>query len=389
MSEVSVRANPGTLPDLPRQTRHRSDADARTASGCPRPHPQACPLLDTETKAPLVNDLIVAERQNVKLDQARRLLAEVHDAPSAKHVADLAAAAVLYAKRAKLGEEHIRYAAAIKVDAERLLGLFLKAAPKAKGGQPYQATGTSKAPVAVRRLADLGLTKKESSRSQFLADLPARTFEKVKAGELTVVEAKRQAKERERETRRDVNRAKVGSVAPLAEAARFATILIDPPWDFREEGDDDVYGRTRPTYAQMSDDAIAALPIGRLADTDCHLYLWITNRSLLTGKGWRLCEGWGFRPITIVTWCKPSIGVGNYFRNNTEHLVFAVKGSQPLNRKNVGTWFEAPRGPDGHSSKPNEAYSLIESCSPGPYLELFARSCRDGWSMWGADADAA
>jgi N6-adenosine-specific RNA methylase IME4 len=212
--------------------------------------------------------------------------------------------------------------------------------------------------------------------------------ERIRAGTLTITQAVREIKETAKEVRRDANRTKVAAVphaAQLVGAAQFATIVIDPPWDFADEGDDDVYGRTRPAYAQMTEREIAELPVARLADDDCHLYLWITNRSLMTGKGWRLAEAWGFRPITILTWCKPSIGVGNYFRNNTEHLLFAVKGSQLLMRRDVGTWFAAPRGAQ-HSAKPAEAYSLIESCSPGPYLELFARGERAGWTLWGEDA---
>ena len=100
-----------------------------------------------------------------------------------------------------------------------------------------------------------------------------------------------------------------------------------------------------------------------------------------------LLERWGFRYVTALTWCKPSFGMGNYFRGSSEHVLFGVKGSQPLKRKDMGTWFQAPRGPLGHSSKPVEFYDLVESCSPGPYLEMFARSQRAGWSAWGADAN--
>ena len=131
--------------------------------------------------------------------------------------------------------------------------------------------------------------------------------------------------------------------------------------------------------------AAIELPVDKLADDDCHIYLWITNRSL--PKGFALLEKWGFRYITTLTWCKPSFGMGNYFRGSTEHVLFGVRGSQPLKRKNVGTWFSAPRGPLGHSSKPVEFYDLVESCSPGPSLEMFARGNRDGWVSWGADAN--
>lgn len=200
-----------------------------------------------------------------------------------------------------------------------------------------------------------------------------------------VLQVKREIKEREREARREENRAKVSEAqAPediIKSKAKFATIVIDPPWDWGDEGDQDQMGRSRPDYATMSKEQLMALPVGTLADDDCHLYMWITNRSL--PKGFDLIQAWGFRYITAITWAKPSFGMGNYFRGQTEQILFAVKGSQPLKRKDVGTLFTAPRGPNGHSSKPVEFYDLVESCSPGPFLEMFSRHNRDGWTAWG------
>ena len=80
--------------------------------------------------------------------------------------------------------------------------------------------------------------------------------------------------------------------------------------------------------------------------------------------------------------CKPAFGMGNYFRSQSEHVLFGVKGSQPLLRNDVGTVFNFDR-PKEHSTKPEEFFSLVESCSPGPYLEIFARRNREGWSCWG------
>lgn len=214
--------------------------------------------------------------------------------------------------------------------------------------------------------------------------------EKIKAGETTITQAKRELKEAARESRREENRvliAQAPSPVAVARSARFATITIDPPWDWGDEGDQDQLGRARPTYGTMSFGELLDLPVADLSDDDAHIYLWITNRSL--PKGFALLERWGFRYITAITWCKPSIGMGNYFRGSTEHVLFGVKGSQPLKRKDVGTWFSAPRGPQGHSSKPVSFYDLVESCSPGPYLEMFARSNRADWTPWGAEADAA
>lgn len=143
---------------------------------------------------------------------------------------------------------------------------------------------------------------------------------------------------------------------------RFATIVVDPPWDFGDEGDIDQFGRGRPDYATLSIDQLQKLPVGERATRDAHIYLWITNRSL--PKGFALLNAWGFPYVTALTWTKPSIGMGNYFRGSTEHVVFGVRGSLGLLRKDVGTWFAAPR-PGGHSSKPPQFYALVESRSPG------------------------
>lgn len=210
--------------------------------------------------------------------------------------------------------------------------------------------------------------------------------EAVLNGSLTIPQAKRQIQEQAREERRDENRQEIAQAKTIEDVlgtAKFSTIAIDPPWDWGDEGDVDQLGRAKPTYGTMSIEQLLDLPIGQYADEHCHLYLWITNRSL--PKGFRLLETWGFRYVTCITWVKPSFGMGNYFRGQTEHLLFGVRGSQMLKRKDVGTVFHAPRGPKGHSSKPVEVYPLIESCSPGPYLELFARSQRPDWTSWGAE----
>lgn len=197
---------------------------------------------------------------------------------------------------------------------------------------------------------------------------------------------KRAEREAAREQRRQDNAAKAADAPdPLAVNAKFATILLDPPWDWGDEGDVNQLGRAKPDYSTMAIDDLLQLPVPDLADDDCHIYLWITNRSL--PKGFVLLERWGFRYITCLTWVKPHFGMGNYFRGQTEHILFGVKGSQMLKRKDAGTVFHADRGPNGHSSKPPEIYELIESCSPGPYLEMFARTQRDGWHRWGADAE--
>jgi hypothetical protein len=128
-------------------------------------------------------------------------------------------------------------------------------------------------------------------------------FEQIKTGNTTLSQVKRKKKEQKREARRGENRAKVAE-APAADVAasgaQFATIVIDPPWDWGDEGDVDQMGRAKPDYATLTIDQLLNLPVAQLADTDCHLYLWITNRSL--PKGFPLIERWGFRYITALTW---------------------------------------------------------------------------------------
>ena len=214
-------------------------------------------------------------------------------------------------------------------------------------------------------------------------------FEDLKQNKTTLAEIVRKRREKQREARRQENRQKVAaapSVDLLTADARFATIVIDPPWDWNDEGDDNQLGRAQPDYATMPLQDLLNLPVAKLADTDCHLYLWITNRSL--PKGFQLLDRWGFRYITAITWVKPSMGMGNYFRGQTEHVLFAIRGSQQLKRRDVGTVFYANRG-RRHGEKPNEFFELVESCSPGPYLEMFSRTPRRDWISWGENDAAA
>jgi len=127
---------------------------------------------------------------------------------------------------------------------------------------------------------------------------------------------------------------------------------------------------------------ICALPVSEWASPDSHLYLWVTNGFLR--QGFSVMEGWGFDYKTCLTWAKPQLGLGNYFRCATEFILFGVRGSLPTTSRSTRNWFEAPRGK--HSVKPEEFYQLVEKASPGPYLELFARSPRPGWDRWGVEA---
>lgn len=160
----------------------------------------------------------------------------------------------------------------------------------------------------------------------------------------------------------------------------YRTILADPPWDVQQQGNN---GAVRH-YPLMTTAAICALPVATLAAPDAHLWLWVTNGTLPLGR--EVMTAWGFSYRSCLTWIKPRLGLGNYLRNQTEHLLFGVRGRAPIQFRGQGSWFYAPV--QEHSHKPEEQYAIIERCSPGPYLELFARRRQPGWHVWGNEVDS-
>lgn len=161
---------------------------------------------------------------------------------------------------------------------------------------------------------------------------------------------------------------------------RYRAILADPPWDVHQRGN----RGADQHYPLMSTAQICALDVAKLAAEACHLWLWSTNNALPDAQ--QVIAAWGFRYINLLTWVKPRLGLGQYLRNATEQLLFAVRGSAPIRFRSQPTWLFAPV--QEHSHKPGEQYAIIERCSPGPYLELFARRRRPGWHCWGNEVDA-
>lgn len=167
---------------------------------------------------------------------------------------------------------------------------------------------------------------------------------------------------------------------------QYRTLLIDPPWAQGMTGRYRLTRNTRPTklpYRTMGLNEIAALPVGQLAAEGAHLWLWTTNQFLAAGLD--LMKGWGFTYLAPITWVKPN-GLGNYFVHRTQTLLFGYRAKClfPLARYRPTVLF-APT-PARHSEKPDTSYELIESISPGPRLELFARRSRAGWDTWGDEA---
>ena len=175
---------------------------------------------------------------------------------------------------------------------------------------------------------------------------------------------------------------------------RFGTILADPPWQFTNKT-----GKIAPEHKRLSRygtttlDEIMALPVEQLAAPTSHLYLWCPNALL--PEGLAVMKAWGFSYKSNIVWHKvrkdggsDGRGVGFYFRNVTELILFGVRGKNARTlapgRRQVNLLATRKRE---HSRKPDEQYEIIEACSPAPYLELFARGIRKGWVTWGDQAD--
>ena len=174
---------------------------------------------------------------------------------------------------------------------------------------------------------------------------------------------------------------------------RFRTILVDPPWQFQNRtGKVAPEHRRLSRYGTMTLDEIKSLPLQQAAGDVSHLYLWVPNALL--PEGLAVMNSWGFKYKTNLVWRKirkdggsDGRGVGFYFRNVTELLLFGIRGKNArtlqAGRRQVNYLESRKRE---HSRKPDEQYGIIEACSTGPYLELFARGGRRGWVCWGNQA---
>lgn len=174
---------------------------------------------------------------------------------------------------------------------------------------------------------------------------------------------------------------------------KYGTIYADPPWQFQNRT-----GKVAPEhrrlnrYPTMTLQNIISMPVSEVANEKCHLYLWVPNALLPDGLA--VMKGWGFEYKTNLVWEKirkdgqpDGRGVGFYFRNVTEILLFGIKGDKNRTLQSGRSQVNLLRAMKReHSRKPDEFVSLIEACSPGPRLELFARGNRENWDMWGNQA---
>ncbi|MEM7572231.1 MAG: MT-A70 family methyltransferase [Bacteroidota bacterium] len=180
----------------------------------------------------------------------------------------------------------------------------------------------------------------------------------------------------------------------FTDGKKYSTILADPPWQFQNRT-----GKVAPEhkrlnrYPTMPLHDIMDIPVEAASDERCHLYLWVPNALL--PEGLEVLKAWGFKYKTNIIWYKirkdggpDRRGVGFYFRNVTEVLLFGVRGKKVRTlapgRSQANLIASRKRE---HSRKPDQQYQIIEDCSWGPRLEMFSRGKMDGWDCWGNQAD--
>ena len=330
----------------------------------------------------------------LRIDEAVALIAQCRTVDEAKQIRDKAEAMRVYLRTQKqslIGQNDM---AEIKLRAERRLGELLadqkaKGDRRSTGGRPPKNrshAATDSAPT----LKDLGIEKTAASRWQELAKIPAPAFEgyvkeqrATAQGEITSAGIRQEYR----------GAAKLATKAELAAQLRarpiphvkdgpFPVIVLDPPWRYEKRVEDATH-RGRNPYPDMSIEEICALPIRRLADDNCVLWLWTTNAFMR--EAFRCLDAWGFREKTILTWAKDRMGTGDWLRGQTEHAIMSVLGAPTVTLTNQTTLLNASMRE--HSRKPDEFYSLVDALCPGPKLEMFAREKRDGWSAWGAEVE--
>jgi N6-adenosine-specific RNA methylase IME4 len=299
------------------------------------------------------------------MERVRRFLAETGSIGEIARLHDLAEAARRYAD----SHEAQNYAAEVKLRCARRAGELLAGDP---GFGPGKKSTT---------LVDFGLAQSVAFRWQRMATVPGPQFETWlgETDEVTAAGLLRLAKV-ERRGRRDAALPPPTVNGELA-TKTYATIVADPPWQY---GNTATRGAAEDHYPTMTAEALARLSVevDKWADPDCHLYLWTTNNFVR--EAFDVVDGWGFDYKTMLTWVKPQIGMGNYFRSRTEHILFAIRGELGTQRRDISNVVEAKR--TQHSRKPDAFYDLVEAQSPGPYLEMFARRRRLGWDNWGNEA---
>jgi N6-adenosine-specific RNA methylase IME4 len=313
----------------------------------------------------------------ITIDDALRALAEASTPEQMIGLANTAETLRRYAQRARLGMAAQNRCAEIRLRAERKLGQYLADTPRNSGGRPKPVPLGNGFPT----LDDLGITRKLSHRAQRIAAVPTVEFEwylrtaherqwEITTRLLVHHSERRQTKA---QNQRRIVGGRIDDLIEFAAAGhQMGCIVVDPPWS--------IFGSTLP-YEAIELDELRDLPIPELAAERCHLHLWALPNPYHFAA-YEIIRHWGFRPVSEFVWVKPSYGRGRYWRMSHEILMTAVRTENDhFDDHWLRSWIAAPRG--RHSEKPDAIRSMIERASPGPRLEIFARTRVPNWYSWG------
>lgn len=168
----------------------------------------------------------------------------------------------------------------------------------------------------------------------------------------------------------------------LGFSKKYSVIYADPPWDVKRGPDWGSNGKSKPLpYPTMSIESIKKLRVKEISEKDAYLFLWVINKYI--PQAYEIAKEWGFRPVCLITWCKPKhgLGIGGTFVQTTEYLLFARRGTKKAKRRIDTTWFLQKRLK--HSEKPDFFREMIEKITDGTKIELFARTKQRDWDVWG------
>lgn len=319
------------------------------------------------------------------IDKALRALAVATTVGAVKSIHDKAEMLRGLAKQADESGAMANKCAEVKVRSERKGGGMLLLLER-KGGPGRGKKNRQTAGSFAEAIEAAGLEERAARRWQILASIPEKIFESLLVslrdnGEITSAAFLRLAAGRRKPGRPgSLTAPPEGRIEDLeslvTDGHAFRCIYADPPWQY---GNQATRASTDNHYPTLTVDEICALPVADLAGDDAHLHLWTTNAFLFDAK--RVIEAWGFEYKSCFVWCKPQMGIGNYWRVSHEFLLFGVRGSLPFVDRGCMSWLEAPRS--SHSRKPESVRALVERASPGPRIELFARRSAPGWTSWG------
>lgn len=320
-----------------------------------------------------------------KLDKAVHMLAEAKTLDEVKHIMDIAEAARVYARAAKMGLEAYNHAAEVKARAERKAGEFFRQLSHGEHGGDRKSSSTPDNLNEFKQVAqENNIPVSTAYKWEQVAEMPEDVFElhlKEMRGERPISNAEMIKLLKTEKRIKEINqqRKDIENGAPSLPKGVFEVIVIDPPWEYGTEYDPQARRAANP-YPEMSIEEIASLEIP--SAENCVMWLWTTHKFMR--YSFTLLDGWGFRDVMIVTWIKDRMGLGTWLRSQSEFCIMAVKGKPIIELTNQTTVINGKMRE--HSRKPDEFYSLVDGLCVGRKLDYFSREQRKGWAQYGNDA---